>query len=141
MFESLNNGPETSVDGGACVVICSDRDAVRQIGESLAKCGTGRIVAYDKPSDLAANIPVFDVDMVVFAGEQSPQIMHDMVNWAKRNWRNSVPVVLGNPGQRDLEIATRRAGAFYLTRPTTEYDWDMILEGVRQNRKYCLSQK
>lgn len=141
MFESLNNGPKANADGGVCVVICSDKDVVRQVTQSLAECGNGRVISYDNPSDLAGNIPISNADMVVFAGEQSPELTYGMVRWSRRVWRNCVTVVMGNPGQRELEIASRRGGAYYLTKPTSGYDWDMILEGVRQNRSYHMSHK
>jgi len=140
MSESLNNGMETRAVEGACIVVCANKDAVRQLSSSLVARGAGRILSYDNLSDFATNIPVFNVDMVVLSGDVTPQITYRMLRWIRRQWRNCVSVVVGNLGQRDVEIAARRGGAFYLATPTAECDWDIILDGVRQNREYCMSQ-
>ena len=132
MFKSRSNFERVADHEGLYVVVCSDETIVDQIAGCLSNHSDGKILSFANSADLAGNLPVFDVNLLVFAGEHSSDELANTLQWSRRHWAKGVKVVVGNPGDFEKEITARRHAAFYLTRPTMESDWAAILDGVAQ---------
>lgn len=129
------NRPQGQDPRGMYVVVCSDSKAADQITNCLQINGQGRILSFNNSADLAGNLPSFNVDMLVIAGDHPNDELTRILKWARRHWAKGVTVVIGDPGDYSKEIAARSQAAFYLTRPTQQSDWDEILSGVTQKQK------
>lgn len=132
MYKSRRNLTREAGPSGLYVVVCSDEIAVGQIAECLSEKGDGKILSFSTSTDLTRNLPVFNVNLLVIAGEHSEEELHRILAWSRRFWPDGVKVVVGEPGDFQKEIVTRKHAAFYLTKPTSKSDWDGVLEGVTQ---------
>ncbi|MCD4823695.1 MAG: hypothetical protein K8S55_03745, partial [Phycisphaerae bacterium] len=103
---------------------------VEQLGLSLEDVGGGRLVAFDHPKHLTANIPIGNVDLVVLGGFVSPEASRRMLKWIRRHWHGCMCLMVGSDAA-DEQVA-RESGAMFLLRPVTGDVWDGVLDGALQ---------
>ncbi len=112
-----------------CIVVVFRLDSeVDHVADLLSSNGTGRLVTYRKIEDLALNAPRGPVALFVLADDSRPATTRRSLAWAKRRWPTCPSMVVGNPGDRELEMAARSCGASYFVRPVGRLEWAAVVE-------------
>lgn len=114
-----------------CVVMaCTDVAEAEQVGQQLSAFDGGCLVTFRRAEDLMYNAPSRKVAMVVLATDDSLPVMSRMLERLRRRWPRCPVTVVGDEGGNEYELAARKGGAIYLTRPVEPQEWSAILAHV-----------
>ncbi len=112
-----------------CIVMtCDDAGEAEQIGRLLSEQGGSSLVMYRRAEDLVLNGPRQAVGLVILAGADGPPVVMRTLQWLKRRWPHCPTTVVGDPGNREMELAARSGGASYLARPVSGQEWFATLD-------------
>lgn len=109
------------------VMACSDMQEAVQVGQCLSEQNTGCLVTYLKAEDLALNAPSGPVALVILATNDSAAVVGRTLQWLRNRYPGCPITVVGDVGGGEHEMAARRHGAIYLTRPVRGSEWSAIL--------------
>ena len=142
-LRSHQRSRSTLSNGGLSIVLLAEgAGEADQIAQSLSELKSGRssrLVRFSCAGDLLSNIPTVQVDMVVLASDDSPAHVREVLQWTRKQWLRSLPLVVGWRGGGAMERAARENGALFFLRPVSPGSWNAVMVGVLRNRAYKLS--
>ena len=114
-----------------CIVMaCGDAAEAAQVGQQLLQLNIGCLITYRKADDILLNLPSGKVVLVVLATAGDPDAIQRTLRWMTRRWPRCPITVIGDIGGGEMEIAARKGGASYLTRPVAPAQWAALLRHV-----------
>jgi DNA-binding NtrC family response regulator len=114
-----------------CVLMaCEDAAEAVQVGEQLLKVNKGSLVTYRRAADVLTNSPAGRVVLIVLAESGDPETLGRNLAWMRHRWPRCPIAVIGDEGGGEMEMAARRGGANYLTRPVRPEEWAALIEHV-----------
>ena len=73
------------------------------------------------------NAPTGKVALIILATADIPAVISQTLKWLRRCWPRCPVTVVGDLGGGEHEMAARKGGACYLTRPVSPEQWTAIL--------------
>lgn len=121
------------VAGRVCIVMaCADTREADLVSRQLSDLKTGCLVTYRRAEDLLHNAPAGKVALIILATADTAVQLDRTLTWLRRRWPRCPITVVGDRGGESYELAARKGGAFYLTRPVTGQQWSEILRHALQ---------
>jgi DNA-binding NtrC family response regulator len=109
-------------------MVCVDADEASLVGQELLQVNSGALLTYRKVEDILLTAPAGRVVLIIMAGNEAPVAVDKALNTMRHRWPRSPVVVIGEPGDRELELAARRGGASYLVRPVRAQEWTALVQ-------------
>ena len=112
------------------VMACEDLGEAAQVGRQLSQVNNGALITYRRAEDVMLNCPFGRVALIILASSDDPETMGRILSWMRHRWPRCPVVVIGETGGGDMELAARKGGASYLTRPVSSQQWAGLVEHV-----------
>lgn len=112
------------------VMACEDLGEAAQVSRQLSQVNNGALITYRRAEDVMLNCPSGRVALIILANSDDPETMGKILSWMRHRWPRCPAVVIGETGAGDMEIAARKGGASYLTRPVSPQQWDGLVQHV-----------
>ena len=112
------------------VMACEDLGEAAQVGKQLSQVNNGALITYRRAEDVMLNCPSGRVALIILANSDDPETMGRILSWMRHRWPCCPAVVIGETGGGDMEIAARKGGASYLTRPVSPQQWAGLVQHV-----------
>lgn len=114
-----------------CIVMaCEDAAEASQVSLQLSQVNKGCLITYRRAEDLYFNSPSGKVALIVLASSEQPEAIGGTLRWMRHRWPHCPIAVVGDTGAGDAELAARKGGASYLTRPVTPEQWAALVTHV-----------
>ena len=114
-----------------CVLMtCEDGAEAAQVAEQVLKVNTGSLVTYREAEDVLTNQPAGRVVLIILSACGSAEDLGRQLAWMRHRWPNCPITVIGDEGGGPTELAARRGGASYLTRPVGPQEWGALVGHV-----------
>ena len=114
-----------------CIVMaCGDAAEAAQVGQQLLQVNSGCMVTYRRAEDVLLNLPSGKVALIILASAEDPEAIGATLSWMRRRWPVCPITVIGDVGGGEMEIAARKGGASYLTRPVAPEHWAAMIAHV-----------
>jgi DNA-binding NtrC family response regulator len=120
---------------------CEDAAEASRVGHQLSQVNTGCLITYRRAEDILLNSPLGKVAMIVLASGDDPEAIGRMLTWMRHRWPRCPVAVIGDSGGGEMEMAARKGGACYLTRPVAAEQWAAMVEHVLRVRGPVASEK
>ena len=116
-----------------CIVMaCADVGEADLVSRQLSEVNSACLVTYRRAEDLLYNLPTGRVALFILATVDTPTVISRTLRWLRRRWPRCPVLVVGDVGSGDYELAARKGGAYYLTRPVGPQQWESILSHALQ---------
>lgn len=112
------------------VMACEDLGEAAQVGSQLSQVNNGALITYRRAEDVMLNSPSGRVALIILANSDDSETMGRILSWMRHRWPRCPAVVIGEMGGGDMEIAARKGGASYLTRPVSPQQWAGLVQHV-----------
>ncbi len=112
------------------VMACEDLGEAAHVGRQLSQVNNGALITYRRAEDVMLNCPSGRVALIILANSDDPETTGRILSWMRHRWPRCPAVVIGETGGGEMEIAARKGGASYLTRPVSSQQWAGLVEHV-----------
>ncbi len=112
------------------VMACEDLDEAVQVGRQLSQVNNGVLITYRRAEDVMLNCPSGRVALIILANNDDPEAIGRTLSWMRHRWPQCPIVVIGEMGGGAMELAARKGGASYLTRPVGPQQWAGLVQHV-----------
>ena len=123
------------------VMVCVDADEASLVGQELLQVNSGALLTYRKVEDILSTAPAGRVVLVILAGNEAPVAVDKALATMRHRWPRCPVVVIGEPEDRELELAARRGGASYLIRPVRHQEWTALVQHAFGKRNQVASEE
>jgi len=114
-----------------CIVMaCQDASEAGEVSRQLSQVNSGTLITYRRAEDVLLNSPTGRVALIVLAGSEDPEAVERTLEWMRHRWPHCPIAVVGDQGGGLMEMAARKGGAFYLTRPVDPRQWAAMVQHV-----------
>ncbi len=117
------------------VMACEDLGEAAQVGRQLLQVNNGALITYRRAEDVMLNCPSGRVALIILANSDDPEAIGRTLSWMRRRWPGCPIVVVGETGGGAMELAARKGGASYLTRPVSPQQWEGMVQHVLKDVK------
>ena len=112
------------------VMACEDLGEAAQVGRQLSQVDNGALITYRRAEDVMLNRPSGRVALIILANSDDPEAIGRTLSWMRHRWPGCPIVVVGEMGGGAMELAARKGGASYLTRPVSPQQWAGMVQHV-----------
>lgn len=112
------------------VMACEDLGEAAQVGGQLSQVDNGALITYRRAEDVMLNRPSGRVALIILANSDDPEAIGRTLSWMRHRWPGCPIVVVGEMGGGAMELAARKGGASYLTRPVSPQQWAGMVQHV-----------
>jgi hypothetical protein len=139
MPRSFQRDTERIAHGGLTIATVAIQPAeLQRMKLSLEQFNNCRLMAYERPEQLFASIPVGPVDLLVISSQISPESLKRITRWSRRHWPRCLSVVIDAGCDVASERMARQNGAMFFNSPVVEPQWQAILESAAAGRSVRL---
>lgn len=121
-------------EGFQAVLVSADLRDSACIVQSVSSLSEGRVLQFEKFSDLQDSGPSGRIDLLVLACESDNTHLARDLRQLRRKFPDSVLVVTAPSGSGLVERHARQAGAMFFVSPSPQEFWDGAVEGALRSK-------